>query len=123
MKEARQEGTNPEEFHSYEVPRGTKSIGKDSRVVGTGGGDGGRVCQGDRVSVWEDGRSGDDGGEAGQHVRVLTVPQLCTEFRKVNSVSCLFHHDCKAGGEAQRPRSWSSSSSWQRTVGSCCLSG
>ena len=46
MKEARQEGTNPEEFHSYEVPRGTKSIGRDSRVVGTGGGDGGRVCRG-----------------------------------------------------------------------------
>ena len=74
-------------------------------MVGTGGGDGERVRQGDRVLVWEDGRSGGDGGDAGQHARVLTVPELCTELRKVNSVSCVFHHDCQVGGEAQCPRS------------------
>ena len=36
---------------------------------------------------------------------VPTTPELCAEFRKANSVACGFHHDCKAGGEAQSPRS------------------
>ena len=36
---------------------------------------------------------------------VSTIPELCAEFRKANSVACGFHHNCKAGEGAQSPRS------------------
>lgn len=39
----------------------------------------------------------------GSNGHVLTVPELRTQFRKVNSVSRVFHHDCKAGRGGSAP--------------------
>lgn len=74
-------------------------------MVGTGGGDGERVCQGTGCQFGRMGGLEMAAVMLGSNGHVLTVPELCTQFRKANSVSCVFHHDCKAGGGAQRPRS------------------
>lgn len=94
------------------------------QAVGTGGGDGERVSQGTGCQFGRMGGLEKAAVMLGSNGHVLTVPELRTQFRKVNSVSRVFHHDCKAGRGAQPPLGPDPPRlSWKGTVGSCCLSG